>query len=61
MYSAYNTCYYITANKALPSPSVAVTGDAFHYLGHAHAFYRWQGPEVGTEKQQECFNQSYEV
>ena len=49
------------ADTALPSPFLAVTGDAFHYYGHAHAFYQWKGPEMRTEKQQECFNQSHEV
>jgi len=27
----------------LSSVSLAVTGDAFHYSGHAHVLYRWQG------------------
>ena len=40
---------------------LALTGDAFCYSGHAHASYQQQEPEIGTEKQQECFNQSYEV
>ena len=34
------------------------TGELLPIMGHTHAFYQWQGPEIRTEKQQECFNQS---
>ena len=39
----------------------AVTENTFHYYGHTHALYRWQGPLNRTEKLQEIFNQSYKV
>ena len=34
----------LTANTALSYSSLAVTGVAARYLGHAHALHQWQGP-----------------
>ena len=34
----------LVANTALPESFLAVTGNAFRYLGYAHALYQWQLP-----------------
>ena len=51
----------LTANTALPWPSLAVSGDAFCYSGHVHELYRRQRSYIKTERLQEIFSQSYKV
>ena len=54
-----------TTNTALPQSSLAVTGTwgriSLLAIGICFMFHQQEWPEVKSEKQQECFNQSYEV